>query len=150
VKVEFLGDKLVTKLVVSSTTKEWSKPYEQVMIDTGAFNTAIPQIDIAPTSTIQHLELIGIRKTGGLGFEGFLNVYEANLSVGEQDTYLKTPVLATPNMVTNEGESKPMDPVLGREIISHYMWEIDYKAKTVKATKYEGEPLKARDSLGKP
>jgi hypothetical protein len=116
----------------------WSKDYDGVEVDTAAWNTAIPEADIIDSASMKpHLKWTGTKRTWGLGFDGLLDIYEANLLVGEEsDPYVETSVLATPEITNSKGERKNMQPVLGREIISQYKWEIDYKASTVRVTKY--------------
>lgn len=105
------------------------------MIDTGASNSAIPESDIDTTATPPNLKYIGPYHTWGLGFDGYLSIYEANLKVGDEESYDDFLILGTPDIITSEGETKRMPAIIGREIISKYKWEIDFKTKAVKATK---------------
>jgi hypothetical protein len=117
---------LYTKLKVSSTIASWFKEYEAV-VDTGAFNTAIPTDEIIPpniTPPKPNLKYMGICKVKGVGLNGHLDVYEATLSVGEEDEFQNVQVVGVPHNLI----------LLGREIISRYKWEIDWKTRSVKAT----------------
>ncbi len=115
---------LYTKLRIYSTILQWIRDYEMI-VDTGAFNTAIPENEIIkPFNGGTNLLFIGIHYATGVGFSGDLDMYEANLLVGE-DMYEKCPIIAIPNRQF----------LLGREIISQYKWEIDYRAQSVKTIK---------------
>lgn len=100
------------------------------MIDTGAFNTAVPVDHIKPpntTPTILNLKHIGIHQTSGLCFDGSLDVYEATFFIGEEDEYKSAPVIGAPMKWA----------VIGREILKLFKWEIDWKLKSVKISKNE-------------
>ncbi len=127
-KVVFVDNALFTELEVSSTIATWSKKYDACVIDTGAWNTAIPIDDIIPpsiTSSRANLKYRGQHYTTGLGFEGELSIFEATLLVGGEETYHNAQVVGVPMKW----------PILGREIISLYKWEIDWKSKTVKVSR---------------
>lgn len=97
------------------------------MVDTGAWNTAIPAADIEIRNGQPNLKYTGTHFTKGLGFGGHLALYEANLFIGEEDRYCNSQILATP---------PNFDAVIGREIISLYRWNIDYKLKIIEVSKY--------------
>jgi hypothetical protein len=127
-RCSFLGNVIYAKLTVSSTIAVgivWSKTYD-AMVDTGAWNTAIPAADIEIRNGQSNLKFIGTHFTRGLGFSGNLDLYEATLFIGEEDRIYNSQILATPNF----------GPVIGREIISQYRWNIDYKSKIIKVSKY--------------
>jgi hypothetical protein len=126
-KVFFNQNAICAKLTVSSTTSDWSKTYD-AMIDTGAWNTAIPAADIEIPNSQPNLRYCGTHHTTGLNFDGYLSLYEATLFVGEEDKYSNRQVLAFP---------RTMCPLIGREIISQYLWYIDYKSKRIKVSKNE-------------
>ena len=64
-----------------------------------------------------------MRGDGGVGFEGYWEVYYANLLIGEEDEYSCVHVI---------GADIPAGKALiGREIISKFKWRIDYKLKAV-------------------
>jgi Retroviral aspartyl protease len=130
-RCSFVGNIICAKLTVSSrisdgTGNVWSKTYD-AMVDTGAWNTAIPAADIEIPNGQPNLKYTGTHYTTGLGWSGNLALYEATLLIGEEDTYYNSEILATPH---NFG------PVIGREIISQYRWDIDYKSKMIKVSKY--------------
>lgn len=135
-KVDFDGDRLLTELKVASTTVTWSKDYPTALIDTGAWKTAIPLDDIVSKSTGANLRYTGSHLTHGLGFQGLLDIFEANLSVGG-DSFPKSAILATPTFTGPDGNPKQMPAVVGREILACYKWEIDWKAKSVRTTRHE-------------
>jgi hypothetical protein len=123
----FEGTGVFTKLKVSSTVTSWSREYK-AMIDTGAFNTAIPLADIKlpnVTPTILNLKYLHTHQTSGVNLDGLLDVYEATLLVGEEDEYRNVPVVGAPMKWA----------VIGREIMKLFKWEIDWKLKTVKISK---------------
>lgn len=120
-RVFFNNNAIFTDLEVFSTISEWSKKYDACIIDTGAWNTAIPTNDIMPSNTsMVNLRYSGNHFTRGLGFEGDLPMFEADLLVGG-DTYKGVQVQGIPMRW----------PILGREIISRYRWEINWKTGTV-------------------
>lgn len=123
-KVFFKRNALFTKLKVSSTISAWTQEYES-MVDTGAFMTAIPRDEIIPpNNTGANLEYLGPHYTHGVGFKGYLDKFEATILVGEEDEYKEIPIIAVPN---------DSQYLLGRDIISKYKWEIDWKIQKVVA-----------------
>jgi hypothetical protein len=129
VKVGFFGNTnylIISKLEVTSTSSLWAKTYENVLVDTGAWNTGIPLDDIIPptaTPPQANLKFMGAASVTGLNFNGSISMFEANLKVGEEEEYQKVQVAGLP---------MPL-PVLGLEIIRQYKWEIDWKLRTVTA-----------------
>ena len=121
-KVFFKGNALYTKLKVSSTISDWTREYDS-LVDTGAFNTTIPRDEIIPQTEndVQNLLYLGSHHATGIGFNGYLDTFEANILVGEEDEYKETMIIAGPNRQF----------LLGREIISQYKWEIDWKIQKV-------------------
>jgi hypothetical protein len=127
-RCSFVGNAIYAKLTVSSTITGgtvWSKTYD-AMVDTGAWNTAIPAADIEILNGQSNLKFVGTHFTRGLGFSDNLDLYEATLLIGEEDRFYSSQILATPNF----------GPVIGREIISQYRWNIDYKSKIIRVSKY--------------
>jgi hypothetical protein len=117
----------LTKLKVSSTISDWYKEYSAI-IDSGAVNTAIPKDDIIPsnaTSSVFNLKYSCPFKTGGLNFDGFLDMYESRLLVGEEDDYANAHVIAAPMKWA----------LIGREIMKLFRWEIDWKLREVKISR---------------
>lgn len=110
----------MSSTVADSTGSVWSKTYVAV-VDTGAWNTAIPIIDIEIPNRQPNLKYCGLHHTTGLNFDGDLSLYEATLLIGEEDRYNNRQILALPP--PNFG------PVIGREIISQYRWDIDINRK---------------------
>lgn len=100
---------LLTSLRVLSTVNTWNRNYDACIIDTGAWNTAIPDQDINAG-----LKFIGMHHTIGLGFDDDLPVYEANVVVGG-DRFNSNPILGTPMKRA----------LIGREIIRNYDWEFN-------------------------
>ncbi|MGI0080026.1 MAG: hypothetical protein ACRECH_10420 [Nitrososphaerales archaeon] len=125
---------LYTELVVSSTRGSWTKKYEKCIVDTGAWNTGIPLSDISPPELKGKFNLKTNppypHRTQGIGnYDEFVSMFEANLLVGEEDHY-PLAIIAGFSMKW---------PVVGREILSLYKWEIDWQSKSVVATKNKEE-----------
>lgn len=126
VSINVKDNRIITKLKVNSTIGEWNKEYE-AMIDTGAFNTAIPVNDVCPPSntSITKLNYSGVlRVTAPGGFDDYRDIYDAALIIGEEDSFPLSKVVAI-----------ELDcAIIGREIISRYRWEIDFEKKQVNAS----------------
>lgn len=128
-RVFFDGNRILTKLKISSTVTEWTKEYPTALIDTGASKTIIPIEDILPPNTqpqVKNLEFSGTTKMKRIGSEMMVSVFHANFLVGGEDQFNNAYVVGAPISFV----------VIGQEIISQYKWEIDYKSGTVIAMKH--------------
>ncbi len=95
------------------------REYDKVLVDTGAFKTCIPFTDCIQL----RLQFVGTHNASGLFGEGELPLFECNIAFDDNDSHSALTVLGV-----------PMDaPLIGRDILSKYKFEIDWVSKTANA-----------------